>query len=591
MRHAEPDRLSLALLGEPSSRPVRARNHSSTRSGGTTGNICAKIRPIVQGASFPRTVLLTVAVVFAAATILYSIIWMYAVRWETAVFLGVGYRDSASTWIPSITEVVEGSAAQHAGLLVDDQIVAVNNRSLGRRHRFYDAVWRRQPGEVVSLTVERPGEPAPLSYDATLGPAPALPGEARPLALTLLDQLTGSYPVLFVIVGLGVLFLRLEDRNAWLLALLFGGFVAAAPLLNVEAGIPPALRGFGVAYKVTFFGLTGPLFYYFFAVFPTSSPIDRRLPWLKQLLLGLGVTVSVPLALWVLLAGSFQPLLAVGVRIFETGFSFLPYGFIFGTIGLGFVSLVWNALRATSADARRKTRVIVFGTVVGVGPATVLQAAGAYLNRAPFDEFPYWIVTPCILAVFLLPLSVAYAVVRHRVLGIPQLLRLALQYAFARKLLLSVVPLLAGWLMLDLLLHADQPLIDVLRARGWAYGLLGGLALVTHTQRQRWLGALDRTFFRERYDARRLRARWSRRSARPPPSSRWRPGRLPGSRRRCMPSSWRSRCSTRTRPATAASRPRRPAGHRWRWPSTARWWCCCRYWASRSRCRCRGPAG
>ena len=377
---------------------------------------------MVQGASFPRTVLLTVAVVFAAATILYSIIWMYAVRWETAVSLGVDYRDSASTWIPSITEVVEGSAAQQAGLRVDDQIVAVNNRSLGRRHRFYDAVWRRQPGEVVSLTVERPGEPAPLSYDATLGPTPALPGEARPLALTLLDQLTGSYPVLFAIVGLGVLFLRLEDRNAWLLALLFGGFVAGAPLLPYEAGMPPTLRGFGVAYKVMFFGLTGPLFYYFFAVFPTSSPIDRRLPWLKQLLLGLGVTVSVPLALWVLLAGSFQPLLAVGVRIFETGFGFLFSGFFFGTIGLGFVSLLWNALRATSADVRRKTRVIVFGTVVGVGPAIVLQAAGAYLNRAPFDEFPYWIVTPCILVLFLLPLSVAYAVVRHRVLGIPQLL-------------------------------------------------------------------------------------------------------------------------------------------------------------------------
>ena len=36
--------------------------------------------------------------------------------------------------------------------------------------------------------------------------------------------------------------------------------------------------------------------HYFFAVFPTSSPIDRRLPWLKQVLLGLAVAVSVLLA-------------------------------------------------------------------------------------------------------------------------------------------------------------------------------------------------------------------------------------------------------------------------------------------------------
>jgi len=463
-------------------------------------NIPAKTRPIVQSASFPRPLLLTLAVVFAAATVLYSATWMYAVRWETDVFFGIAYQYSTTTRSASITQVVEGSAAQQAGLVVDDQIVAVNGRSLETLLQFRDAVWRGQPGDVVSLTVERPGEPAPLTLDATLGPA--LPREELPPARAILDQVLGSFPVPFVIVGLGVLFLRLADRNAWLLALLFGGFVAGAPLRELEAAIPPALRGFAVAYKVTFSGLVGPLFYYFFAVFPTSSPIDRRVPWLKQVLLGLFAAVSIPLGLWALVAGSFRPLVESVDRI-PAGLGLLILGFVFGTYGLGFVSLLWNT-RAASADVRRKTRVIVFGTVVGLGPILLLGAVGAYLNRSPFEEFPYWIVTPCVLALFLVPLSFAYAVVRHRVLGIPQLLRLGLQYAFARKLLLSLVPLLAGMLILDLLLHADQPLIDVLRARGWAYGALGGLALVTHTQRQRWLGLLDRTFFRERYDAHRL---------------------------------------------------------------------------------------
>ena len=189
-------------------------------------NIPAKTRPIVQSASFPRPVLLTLAVLFAAAVILYSAIWMYAVRWETEVFLGVGYQYSTTTRSARITAVVEGSAAQQAGLVVDDQIVAVNGRSLETLLRFRDAVWRGQPGDVVSLTVERPGEPAPLTLDATLGPA--LPGEERPPARAIVEQVIGHIPVLFVIVGLGVLFLRLADRNAWLLALLFGGFVAWA---------------------------------------------------------------------------------------------------------------------------------------------------------------------------------------------------------------------------------------------------------------------------------------------------------------------------------------------------------------------------
>ena len=77
------------------------------------------------------------------------------------------------------------------------------------------------------------------------------------MAQAILTEVRESAPVLFVMVGLGVLFLRLDDRNAWLLALLCGGFVASSPLLTSEAGMPPALRGFGVAYKVTFHGLVG----------------------------------------------------------------------------------------------------------------------------------------------------------------------------------------------------------------------------------------------------------------------------------------------------------------------------------------------
>jgi sigma-B regulation protein RsbU (phosphoserine phosphatase) len=236
-------------------------------------------------------------------------------------------------------------------------------------------------------------------------------------------------------------------------------------------------------------------------VFPTSSPIDRRLPWLKQLLLGLAVAGSIPLGLWSAVAGSLQPLVDLGDRLGAAGLIVL--GLAFGTYGLGFVSLLWN-MRSTSADVRRRTRVIVFGTVVGVGPAFLLVVVAVYLGRPP-EALPLWVVTPCSLAVIVLwPLSFAYAVVRHRVLDVPQLLRLGLQYAFARRLLLSLVPLLAGLLVLDLVLHGDEPLLTIVRARGWVYGVLGGLALVTQTQRQRWLGTLDRTFFRERYDAQRL---------------------------------------------------------------------------------------
>jgi len=42
------------------------------------------------------------------------------------------------------------------------------------------------------------------------------------------------------------------------------------------------------------------------------------------------------------------------------------------------------------------------------------------------------------------------------------------------------------------------------RARGWIYVVLGGMATTAYVKRQSWLEALDRRFFRERYDAQRL---------------------------------------------------------------------------------------
>ena len=101
-------------------------------------------------------------------------------------------------------------------------------------------------------------------------------GLARSSAL----QITGSFPIPFLLVAFAVLFLRLEEPNAWLLALLFCAF-AAAPNLPNSLAISPALRAFAFAFRAVFSGMLSPLFYLFFAVFPVQSLLDRRLPWLK----------------------------------------------------------------------------------------------------------------------------------------------------------------------------------------------------------------------------------------------------------------------------------------------------------------------
>src|SRR3970282_347997 len=132
----------------------------------------------------------------------------------------------------------------------------------------------------------------------------------------------------------------------------------------------------------------------------------------------------------------------------------------------------------------------ILGDVVGGTLGSVFSSAPVLLGG--------------LLALALLPLSFAYAILRHRVFDIGVMVRQGLQYGLARGFLFALVPGLAAIFVLALLLHGDQPLGAVIEARGWVYAVLGGLALVAHLQRQKWLAALDRRFFRERYDAQRL---------------------------------------------------------------------------------------
>src|SRR6266571_1927168 len=73
----------------------------------------------------------------------------------------------------------------------------------------------------------------------------------------------------------------------------FLGGLAVAPCSR--AIFPSLLRGFVVFYKIVMSWSSLALFYYFFAVFPDSSPMDRKVPWLKYILLATTIIINVPI--------------------------------------------------------------------------------------------------------------------------------------------------------------------------------------------------------------------------------------------------------------------------------------------------------
>ncbi len=449
--------------------------------------------------TLPRPLLFAIAVLVAAISTLYAIIWMYDARLpNTQVELGFNnlrhesFDDATHSIL--VHDVVPASPAEVAGLKVGDRIVAVNGQTLTTSAPYDEAYARGKPGDAVEFTLTRPGESTPVTLNGNFRARPSSQAQEG-LAKSSAQQILASFPVLFLLVGFSVLFLKLRDPHAWLLALMFCAF-AAAPDIQNSVVLPMETRTFVFAYRAVFAGLLCALFYLFFAIFPVRSPLDRRLPWLKWVGLGLaGVTIWPGLCTGQPSAPQWFEATA-GVRLSKALLESSRYLFL----GLGVVSLAQNSFRGTvPKEARRKSRVIFWGTVVGIVPILLERAAKDFSSYQP----GFWVDRAATLVLFLYPLSFAYAVVKHRVMDIPVLLRRSARYVLVQKGFVLAVFLVAV-IAITLFTHVFSGFVRTNTNLGMALSALFGIVLVwaSAPMVKRVTARIDRAFFRSSYDTR-----------------------------------------------------------------------------------------
>jgi hypothetical protein len=146
--------------------------------------------------------------------------------------------------------------------------------------------------------------------------------------------------------------------------------------------------------------------------------------------------------------------------------------------------------------------------LAGFFPLLVLMGSGAFaeLQRLPI-EVTRGLSLLCLVTLPLVPLAFGYAILRHDVIPLRVLLRRGLRYLLVSRGVIVLEALLVLGLVAFALTGSRGRFVDGLGPRAdilvaLVVGSFG--MLVLHRQNRRVRGAIDRRFFREAYDARRV---------------------------------------------------------------------------------------
>lgn len=425
-------------------------------------------------------------VVAAAYMALFALV-PYLVIWGPADLLGLSFEFREGMLV--FRAVDPDSLPGKAGVRAGDRLLSVDDRLI-RRGRDWTALQNNlQVGTVQHWVVLRGEEQ--LQFEIT------------PVRADWRNRVAGGYvsytPIALInfVVGLFVAFRRPQD----LVARVGAWFVATASIaFGLPNGWAPVWRDTPVAIQTLFwipeisrFVLEG-IFLSLFVIFPRRL-FHSRWPWI---VIWAPVLATLPWRVSQFHAVIFRWSEDSGISAWVNQVGFLrPVIYL----AAGSIIMIVGYRRLHNENDKRRLRVLMAGTAVAVSSAITLISLQTFTRVRGNSLLVLLFVHPLLLTC---PISFAYAILRHRVFDIQVIIRQGLQYAMARGAVIGVVPALGLVLVLDLALNSQETLAAIMRSRGWIYSGVSGLAVVTYWRRRPWLDAIDRRFFRERYNAQRV---------------------------------------------------------------------------------------
>src|SRR2546425_1105511 len=297
---------------------------------------------------------------FLLGAIFFALLLVYG---ATRFYRSLGMLDMESD--PGFTVRIVGAQArvtqfrnpEPRGLVqLGDEVLAINGQSIKHVSDVVDMFQQISPGKPYTLTIRR----GAVSFDL-----PML-SQAIPLTSWILNGFASLIiPNIFLLTGLIVFMLRPDNKQALLLALMFGMFTGALQAFDPNYGGESALT-VGIMFTVQVAALfLWPVFFHFFQVFPEPSPLVRRVPRLEAYLYLPHLLTIFPYFVLLNIVAAFSPNDEPAFRI--PALILICIIVAIAYISGGLASLLINYRQARRAS-RRKLRVVVAGSIAGFLP-------------------------------------------------------------------------------------------------------------------------------------------------------------------------------------------------------------------------------
>ena len=240
-----------------------------------------------------------------------------------------------------------------------------------------------------------------------------------------------------------------------------------------------------------------PIFLHFALCFPTRQALVQRRPWIIW-----AVYLPAVALLYVRLTGevAFFSNLAWGDRLFIGAANFLDRivpAHIAAMSLLAFVSFVNAHRTARSITVKKQTKWIVWGTGFGTLPFALFYAVPYLFGVTPSLEMDL-----SVGALALIPLSFAYAIVKYRLMDVEVL--------FKRGMVFTLATAVVGGLYLAMFLIGASYMVGDEHSTILALLSAFVIVLLFTPIKSRIQNAIDRLFYRGRYDYRRALLAFSR---------------------------------------------------------------------------------